>query len=245
MNRGFKLRCSDNMFKVYRLDGVSGIIAILLLLTLLVVLAMILSPILIGIILLILIYLGYRKFKKSIKEFIRNIKKKKIKIKNESQNGEVKIHFAKSVSIDVGGKEKEQEKQEGAKLTIAINDNAKGNAGDNTKDNAQPTADKNENKFISADDLETKQFITYLIEKGFKFKDDLLYYNDKLVYPIYKKSYPINEIIRLYNDKPKTDIIVLGLKGEPYKPKFIYLIPVENSKERMSIDELRDYLTNI
>jgi hypothetical protein len=232
------------MFKVYRLDGVSGIIAILLLLTLLVVLAMILSPILIGIILLVLIYLGYRKFKKSIKEFVRNIKKKKIKIKNESQNGEVKIHFAKSVSIDAGGKEKEQEKQEGAKLTIAINDNAKGNVGDNTdNDNAQPTI-KNAEKVIP-DDLETKQFITYLIEKGFKFKDDLLYYNDKLVYPIYKKSYPINEIIRLYDDKPKTDIIVLGLKGEPYKPKFIYLIPVENSKERMSIDELRNYLTNI
>jgi len=116
---------------------------------------------------------------------------------------------------------------------------------DHKKNCGSASSNKNENKFISADDLETKQFITYLIEKGFKFEDDLLYHNDKLAYPIYKKSYPINEIIRLYDDKPKTDIIVLGLKGEPYKPKFIYIIPVESSKERMSIDELKDYLTNI
>lgn len=218
------------MFKVYRLDGVSGIVILLLLLVILLILAILLSPLFIGAILLILIYLGYRRFKKSIKEFIRNIRKKKIKIKNKSRNGEIEIHFAKSVSIESG---------ENEKLTTMIN------VKDNLKNDIQSPSNKNENKPMFDDNLETKQFIAYLIEKGFKFKDNLLHYNDKSVYPIYKKSYPINEIIRLYNEKPKTDTIVLGLKGEPFKPKFIYIIPIEDSKERMSIDELKNYLTNI
>jgi len=213
------------MFKVYKLDGVSGIIIILLLLVILLILTILLSPLFIGVILLILIYLGYRRFKKSIKEFIQNLKKKKIKIKNKSHNGEIEIHFAKPIPVE-------------AEIQ---NENNK----DNLKSNMQTPSNKNENKPMFDDNLETKQFIAYLVEKGFKFKDNLLYYNDKSVYPIYKKSYPINEIIRLYNEKPKTDIIVLGLKGEPYKPKFIYIIPIEDSKERMSIDELKNYLANI
>jgi hypothetical protein len=233
------------MFKVYKLEGFSGIIVILLLLAILIVLAIISLPILIGVIFLILVYLGYRKFKKSIKEFMRNLKKKKIKIDNESQNGDVEIHFAKSVSIESGKEEKQKqqneyiEKNQKEKLTVAITDDS------NNDSNNGVNINKSEKLTMKLDDLETKQFVTYLIEKGLKFENDLLYYDDKLVYPIYKKSYPINEIIRLYTDKPKTDIIILGLKGEPYKPKFTYIIPVEESRERMSIDELKDYLANI
>ena len=242
----------DNMFKVYRLDGVSGIIAILLLLTLLMILAILLSPLFIGAVLLILIYLGYRKFKKSIKEFIKNINKKKIKIKNESQNGEVKIHFAKSISIE-SEREKKQgiqnkkkgQKPEESKLTISVKDNNKDDKDNNMIKEIPPIAIEEDGIKIIPEDSETKGFITYLIEKGLKFENNLLYYNDKLVYPVYKKSYPINEIIRLYDNKPEVDVIILGLKGEPHKPKFIYIIPIEHAKERMTIDELRGYLTSI
>ncbi|WP_292460760.1 hypothetical protein [Methanothermococcus sp.] len=212
------------MFKVYRFTGITGIVAILLLLALLGILAILLSPLFIGAALLILIYIVYVKFKKSIKKIIKNIKKKKIKIKNESQNGEVEIHFAKSISVE--------SKKEEKSMTIPLNDGISSIAiedGDNT----------------FGDNKEKADFIAYLLKKGLKFENNSIYYNDKLVYPIYKRSYPINEIIRLYNNKPKADIIILGLKGEPNKPKFTYLIPIEHAKERMTIDELRAYLTNI
>ncbi|AEH07202.1 hypothetical protein [Methanothermococcus okinawensis] len=221
------------MIKVYRLDGVSGIIILLLLIILLIILAIILSPLFIGLILLILIYLGYKKFKKSINRFIMKIRKKKIKIKNESENGEVKIHFAKSISIE------EEKDNNSNNTTKNVNDK-------DTIINVNKPLMEKEKEGIKKINEETEEFIRYLIEKGLKFENNLLYYNDKLVYPVYKKSYPINEIIRLYDkdNKPKTDAIILGLKGKPDKPKFIYIIPTEQAKERMSIDELRQYLIN-
>jgi len=68
------------MFKIYKLSGFSALLMILLIIIILAIIGTIFLPILIGIILLGLIYLGYRRFKKSIKEFIKNLKKKKIKI---------------------------------------------------------------------------------------------------------------------------------------------------------------------
>ena len=95
-------------------------------------------------------------------------------------------------------------------------------------------------------DPEIRDFIEYLISKGFKYDTEsgTLYYGDKSVYPVYKKTYPPNNIVRLYTSKPEADIIALGLKGTPGNPKFIYLIPVEESKERMPIEELKRYLKN-
>ncbi|HIP16177.1 MAG TPA: hypothetical protein EYG77_03115 [Methanothermococcus okinawensis] len=93
-------------------------------------------------------------------------------------------------------------------------------------------------------DPELDDFVKYLISKGFKYDSEsgTLYYENKSVYPLYKETYPVNNIIRLYNSKPDRDIIVLGLKGMPNNPKFIYIIPVEEAKERMSIEELKRYL---
>ena len=96
-------------------------------------------------------------------------------------------------------------------------------------------------------DPEFEDFVKYLISRGFKYDGEsgTLYYGDRSVYPIYKKTYPVNGIIRLYNSKPDRDVIVLGLKGTPDNPKFIYIVPVEESKERMSIEELKKYLKNL
>ncbi len=240
------------MFKVYRLDGISGVIALLVLIILLVILAIISLPLLVGAILVLLIYLGYRRFKKSIKKFIENIKKKKIKIEDESQNGDVEIHFAKSVSIDVTNNEY-QDRDKGSKAGDAKNNHN----GRNNHNNANVNGNKliyvnngengKKSNYVLKDNAELKQFITYLIENGFELKDESLYHGDKLVYPVYKKTYPINEIIRLYEDgnRPDADILVLGLKGDPYNPKFIYMIPINESSERMSIEELRKYMVKI
>lgn len=206
------------MIKIYKLTGFSGIIFLLIIFILLIILAIMLSPFIIILIFLIVIYSIYRKSKKSIKTLLREIKKKKIKITDESSKGEVEIHFAKNIPVKPG----EVDKSGGNR------DSKDGKKYDNGK------------HYDMIDD----EFIKYLMGKGFISKDGTLYYNSKSVYPIYKKSYPVNEIIRLYSTKPEVDMIVLGLKGTPDNPKFIYLIPIEDSKERMSIGELKKYLKN-
>ncbi|MBA2852482.1 hypothetical protein HNP89_000419 [Methanococcus maripaludis] len=92
---------------------------------------------------------------------------------------------------------------------------------------------------------EHKQFINYLKDNGLSENSEKLYYFDKSVYPIYKKTYPVNEIIKLYDETPGEDMIVLGLKGGYDDPKLLYLIPKEECKNRMSISELKDYEINL
>jgi hypothetical protein len=92
---------------------------------------------------------------------------------------------------------------------------------------------------------EHKQFINYLKDNGLSENDEKLYYFDKSVYPIYKKTYPVNEIIKLYDETPDEDMIVLGLKGGYDDPKLLYLIPKEECKSRMSISELKEYEINL
>ncbi|HID47600.1 MAG TPA: hypothetical protein EYH15_01010 [Methanothermococcus okinawensis] len=190
------------MIKVYRFTGLSALLVILLIFLILFLLTLLISPIIILLILLLTLYLLYLRFKKSIVELLRRVKKKKIKISEGSAPGKLEIEVAKNTP--------ERSVVEGFKDL----------------------------------DPEIEDFIKYLISKGFKYdiKTGTLYYGSKTVYPIYKKAYPINEIIRLYHSKPEVDVIVLGLKGTPDNPKFIYIIPVEESKERMSIGELQRYL---
>jgi len=236
------------MIKTYKLTGFSGIISLLIIFILLIILAIMLSPFIIILIFLIVIYLIYRKSKKSIKELLKKIKRKKIKITDESSKGEVEIHFAKNIPVKPG----EVDKSEGNR-DRDIKDNKKYDS-----DNKYNTKEYNNNKDVNNYDTGTitienrekknlnnmveDEFIKYLIGKGFIPKDGTLYYNNKSIYPIYKKSYPVNEIIRLYSTKPEVDMIVLGLKGTPDNPKFIYFIPINESKERMSIGELKEYL---
>ncbi|MBA2857717.1 hypothetical protein HNP93_000418 [Methanococcus maripaludis] len=92
---------------------------------------------------------------------------------------------------------------------------------------------------------EHKQFINYLKDNGLSENGEKLYYFDKSVYPIYKKTYPVNEIIKLYDETPKEDVVVLGLKGGYDDPKLLYLIPKEECKSRMSISELKEYEINL
>ncbi|BAP63502.1 hypothetical protein [Methanococcus maripaludis] len=92
---------------------------------------------------------------------------------------------------------------------------------------------------------EHKQFINYLKDNGLSENGEKLYYFDKSVYPIYKKTYPVNEVIKLYDETPKEDMIVLGLKGGYDDPKLLYLIPKEECKSRMSISELKEYEINL
>ena len=238
------------MIKTYKLTGFSGIISLLIIFILLIILAIMLSPFIIILIFLIVIYLIYRKSKKSIEALLREIKKKKIKITDESSKGEVEIHFAKNIPVKPG----EVDKSEGNR-DRDIKDNKKYDSGNkyNTKEyNNNKDVNNYDTGTITIENREKKnlndkvedEFIKYLIGKGFIPKDEILYYNNKSIYPIYKKSYPVNEIIRLYSTKPEVDMIVLGLKGTPDNPKFIYFIPIEESKERMSIEELKEYLKN-
>jgi len=92
---------------------------------------------------------------------------------------------------------------------------------------------------------EHKQFINYLMSNGLSENNGKLYYFDKSVYPIYKKTYPVNEVIKLYDETPEEDMIVLGLKGGYDDPKLLYLIPKEKCKNRMSISELKEYEINL
>ena len=187
------------MIKEYRFTGLSALLVILLIFLLLFLFTLLLSPIIILLTLLLILYLIYQRFKNSISQMLKNLRKKKIKISEDSTRGELEIDLVKRTS-------------ESLKL-----------------------------------DPEMEEFIKYLVSKGFKYdaKNGRLYYGNRLVYAIYKKTYPINNIIRLYNSKPEVDIIVLGLKGTPDNPKFIFFIPVEESRERMSIEELKRYLKRL
>ncbi len=89
-------------------------------------------------------------------------------------------------------------------------------------------------------DGDSRVFAYYLKNIGAEFREDGIYFKGFKVYPIFKKTYPVNEIIRL--EYPEDiDAVVLGLKGEPYEPKFLYLIPKEFLKDRMSISELKRF----
>ena len=89
-------------------------------------------------------------------------------------------------------------------------------------------------------DGDSRVFAYYLKNIGAEFREDGIYFKGFKVYPIFKKTYPVNEIIRL--EYPEDiDAIVLGLKGSPDEPKFLYLIPKEFLKDRMSISELKRF----
>ncbi|MBW9223640.1 hypothetical protein KKP90_03505 [Methanothermococcus sp. SCGC AD-155-E23] len=189
------------MIKEYRFTGLSALLVLLLIFLLLFFFTLLLSPIIILLVLLLILYLLYQRFKNSISQLLRNLRKKKIKISEGSTRGELEIEFART-----------------SRATDSLDL-----------------------------DPEMEDFIKYLVSKGFKYdtKSGKLYYGSKLVYALYKRTYPINNIIRLYDSKPDVDIIVLGLKGTPDNPKFIFLIPVEESRERMSIEELKRYLKKL
>ncbi|ACV24456.1 hypothetical protein [Methanocaldococcus fervens] len=102
----------------------------------------------------------------------------------------------------------------------------------------------NINALLDYLDENTRAFAYYLKKIGAEFREDGIYFKGFKIYPIFKKSYPINEIIKL--EYPEDiDAVVLGLKGEPYEPKFLYLIPKEFLKDRMSISELRRFEINL
>jgi len=98
----------------------------------------------------------------------------------------------------------------------------------------------NINTLLDYLDENTKTFAHYLKNIGAEFRKDGIYFKGYKIFPIFKKSYPINEIITLKYPE-NIDAVVLGLKGEPYEPKFLYLIPKEFLKDRMSVSELKRF----
>ncbi|WP_452299602.1 hypothetical protein [Methanococcus aeolicus] len=183
-----------------------------------------------------IIYLGHKIYK-SIKAGIRKLKTKKVKIEDNSSNGAVEVRYAKTLPV-------EEVKEDSAIISVHTRDlNLENNNNNNNNiDETKEEKLKTEKSLLEAD---KEQFINYLVQQGLTLKDNILYYLDKSVYPIYKKSYPINNIIRLYDKTPKEDLIILGLKGAPNNPKILYSIPTAESKERMNIDELKNYIINI
>ena len=103
---------------------------------------------------------------------------------------------------------------------------------------------ENINALLNQLDENAKTFAYYLKNIGAEFRDDGIYFKGYRIYPIYKKSYPINEIISL-KYPGNIDAVVLGLKGSPDEPKFLYLIPKEFLKDRMSISELKRFEINL
>ncbi|WP_423793203.1 hypothetical protein ACPB8Q_03035 [Methanocaldococcus indicus] len=186
--------------RIYRISGLTFILFILVFLAILIVLFILFLPLFIIIFLIILIIILSFIFKKKIKNFIRNLRKKKIKIEYIDSKGDISIHFPKRIPI---------ENEEANSNIINIDENL-------------------------------KPFILYLKKKGLEIKEDGYYFKGYKVYPIYKKSYPLNEIIKL--EYPEDiDAVILGLKGEVYEPKFLYLIPKEFLKNRMSLDEIKRF----
>ena len=222
--------------KTYNLTNMSFFSNILLFTIAILLFAVLALPLILLGLLVAIIYLGHKIYK-SIKSGIRKLKTKKVKIEDISSNGEVEVKYSKTLPI-------EEIKEDSAVISVHTRDlNLENNNNNNNNiDKAKEEKLKTEK---SLSDLDKEQFINYLVEQGLTLKDNILYYLDKSVYPIYKKSYPINNIIRLYEKKPEEDTIILGLKGAPYNPKFIYSIPTAESKERMNIDELKDYIINI
>jgi len=155
------------------------------------------------------IYYGYKKLKKGISETIRNLRKRKIKITDTSENGDVKINFIH---------ENDQ------KIEVEV---------------------KNLQNETSNEKWEIKQFTNYLKNYGLYECDGKLYYFDKSVFPVYKKSYPVNEVIKLYDSEIDADMLVLGLKGESDDPKFLYLVPKGVYMQRMTVEELKKYEVNL
>ncbi|WP_456471915.1 hypothetical protein [Methanocaldococcus sp.] len=87
---------------------------------------------------------------------------------------------------------------------------------------------------------EEDEFIKYLIKLGGKKDGNFIIFKGYKCYPIFKKSYPLNEVLTL-NYPEDAEAVILGLKGEPYNPKFIYLIPKEFLKHRMSLEEIKRF----
>ncbi|EHP85411.1 hypothetical protein [Methanotorris formicicus] len=192
------------MIRVYRINGTWSILILGLILLLIIAGIFLLLPLAVLGIVLLGVYLLYRRFKVSINEFIWKLRKKKIKIKDTSQSGDVKINFGRKIPIEDSSE---------TYKTKELKEEFNGEVG---------------------------EFIGYLKNIGMEFKDGVLYYNNKKLYPIYRRSYPVNEIIKL-TIPDNFDAIILGLKGFPYEPKFLYLIPINEAKERMSVDELKKY----
>lgn len=246
------------VLKVYRIDKFKSdnfLINLLLFILAIVLFIILIIPLLLLGLLALIIYFGY-KVHKQIKNFIKKLKTKKIKIEDNSNNGEVIVKTPEKIPIITENMEtttipNKQLENIGGPLTINknvninndninnINNNINTDINNNTNNNL---INKNKNKKYSE---ETETFVNYLLNKGLTLKDNIIYYLDKSVYPVYKKTYPVNEIIRLYEIKPEEDIIILGLKGTPDNPKRTYLIPTEKSKERMSISDLGQYMINI
>ncbi|ADG13509.1 hypothetical protein [Methanocaldococcus infernus] len=176
--------------KIYRLTGIKALLFLLIFFTALFILISISLVLILPIIIIFLIYILYKvKIKRFFKKLWWRIRRKRIKIKDLSDNGEVKIHFPRRIEV-------EDEKDEFIKYLISL-------------------GGKKEGKFV--------------VFKGYK------------CFPIYKESYPVNEIISL-NYPEDCEAVILGLKGSPAKPKFLYLIPKEYLKRRMSLEEIKRFM---
>ncbi|ABR54528.1 conserved hypothetical protein [Methanococcus vannielii SB] len=203
------------MIKVYSLNKITPIFWIFLIPIVLIGLFLIIPMIFLGIFLAI-IYYSYKKAKKLVSQTIKNLRKRKIKITGTSENGDVKINFSQNIPI---------EELKEARIINEIS--------------ILETSDAKSEKW------EIKQFINYLKSYGLTETDEKIYYFDKSVFPLYKKSYPVNEVIKIYEETIFADLVVLGLKGEPSDPKLLYVIPSTECKQRMTIDELKKYEINL
>ncbi len=180
--------------KVYKISGNKAIILFIIIILFLLILFLLALPIIIFLFILILGYIFFKyKFKGFLKHIYYRLRRKKIKIIDNSNNGEIKINFRKSLE--------------------------------------------------NVDD-DTKMFINYLKNIGAKVDKRYVYINGYKAYPIYKSSYPVNEIITL-NYPEDVEAVILGLKGSPDNPKFLFLIPKEFLKRRMHIDEIKRFILNI
>ncbi|MBP2201086.1 ATP:corrinoid adenosyltransferase [Methanococcus voltae] len=119
---------------------------------------------------------------------------------------------------------------------------------DNNDDNNRLDADKDidventENKeAIKFDNLDYKKFVEYLKSNGLIEKNGALYLFDKSVYAVYQDSYPVNDLVSIYEEKPETDIVILGLKGKPSEPKKIYNIPTKITENKIKLEDLEEF----
>ncbi|MBP2171959.1 hypothetical protein [Methanococcus voltae] len=119
---------------------------------------------------------------------------------------------------------------------------------DNNDDNNRLDANKDidventENKeAIKFDNLDYKKFVEYLKSNGLIEKNGALYLFDKSVYAVYQDSYPVNDLVSIYEEKPETDIVILGLKGKPSEPKKIYNIPTKITENKIKLEDLEEF----
>ncbi|MBP2144185.1 ATP:corrinoid adenosyltransferase [Methanococcus voltae] len=94
---------------------------------------------------------------------------------------------------------------------------------------------------IEFDNLDHKKFVEYLKSNGLIEKNGALYLFDKSVYAVYQDSYPVNELVSIYEEKPETDIVILGLKGKPSEPKKVYNIPTKITENKMKLEDLEEF----